>query len=109
MIPNNSVSLKKSFAIFNNFSLNCICAAGGTMNLIRGLIHSCNSFNSNLQVTAVYLTLHKAITICLYIPLDVSVTHQELDNLVNKVASYFILMEDFNGHNLLLSRSNHDT
>lgn len=51
-------------------------------------------------MVAVRLTLHKVVTLCsVYIPPDVTVTLQDLDNLMTQLPPPYMLLGDFNAHN----------
>jgi hypothetical protein len=51
---------------------------------------------------AVRVTLHKTITICsIYLPPNVSVKHEDLNNLIKQLPEPFILLGDLNGHSPL--------
>ena len=78
-------------------------STGGTTILVRqGIIHSHISLNTNLQATAVRLTLHKTFTICsLYISPSSHVTNSELNNLYEQLPHPCLLLGDFNGHHSL--------
>ena len=57
---------------------------------------------TELQATAVSVTLDREITICsVYIPPSFSLNSQHLDNLLQQLLSPYILLGDFNGHNIL--------
>ena len=57
--------------------------------------------HTNLQAVAVSITLHRVITLCsIYIPPS-SRFPKDLDDLVSQLPSLFILLGDFNGHNIL--------
>ena len=56
----------------------------------------------NLQAVAVSITLHRAITLCsIYIPPISRLSAKDLDDLVPQLPSPFILLGDFNGHNII--------
>ena len=58
--------------------------------------------NTTLQAVAVRVTLHKTITICsLYIRPRSSINQRELDDLVRQLPGPFVLLGDFNAHNVL--------
>ena len=62
------------------------------------------------QATAVSVTLDREITICsVYIPLSFALNYQHLDNLLQHFSSLFILLGDFNGHNILWGGQNNDS
>jgi hypothetical protein len=78
-------------------------AKGGSSICIRNnILHSEIKLATNLQATAVCISLHKTITLCsIYIPPQYKLELQELSNLLNQLPSPYIIMGDFNGHNPL--------
>ena len=57
---------------------------------------------TNLQAVAVSVTLDKEITICsVYIPPNFQLETEHLDTLLKQLPSPYILVGDFNGHNIL--------
>ena len=64
---------------------------------------------TELQATAVSVTLDKEITICsVYIPPSFSLNSQHLDSLL-QLPSPYIILGDFNGHNILWGGKNNDS
>ena len=58
---------------------------------------------TSLQAGSVSVTLDKEITICsVYIPPNFHSETEHLDNLLKQLPSPYILVDDFNGHNILL-------
>ena len=58
--------------------------------------------NTNLQAVAVSITLHRVITLCsIYIPPSSRLSTKDLDDLIPQLPSPFILLGEFNGHNIL--------
>ena len=56
------------------------------------------------------VTLDREITICsVYIPPSFSLNSQHLDNLLQQLPSPYILLGDFNGHNILWGGQNNDS
>ena len=57
---------------------------------------------TNLQAVAVSVTLDREITICsVYIPPNFHLETEHLDTLLKQLPSPYILVGDFNGHNIL--------
>ena len=55
---------------------------------------------TNLQAVAVEMTLHRPITICsLYLPPNMSISVQDLENLTQQLPEPYLLVGDFNSHN----------
>ncbi len=93
----------KSHAIYSKCSDNAERASGGVSILVNASTpHSLVNLSTNLQAVAVSVTMHKTITLCsVYIPPSAVLLKSELDDLVSQLPSPFILLGDFNGHNIL--------
>ena len=60
------------------------------------------NLNTELQAIAVSVTLDSEITICsVYIPPSYSLKIDHLDSLLKQLPSPYLLLGDFNGHNIL--------
>ena len=77
--------------------------SGGVSILIRKDIPQNNiNINTQLQAIAVSVTLYKTVTICLlYIPPHDPINENELNNLIEQLPKPFIMMGDFNSHNII--------
>ena len=93
----------RNYTAFHSFSANNERAAGGVSIFINNNApHSHIPLNTNLQAVAVSITLHRVITLCsIYIPPSSRLSPKDLDDLVPQLRSPFILLGDFNGHNIL--------
>ena len=92
----------RNYTAFHNFSTNNERAAGGVSIFVNNAPHSHIPLDTNLQAVAVSLTLHRVITLCsIYIPPSSRLSPKDLDDLVPQLPSPFILLGDFNGHNIL--------
>ena len=78
-------------------------ASGGVSILIRkNLPQSKINISTPLQAVAISATLHKTTTICsIYIPPQDPINKEQLNNLINQLPKPYILMGDFNSHNIL--------
>ena len=78
-------------------------ALGGTSILINNKIpQSRIQLDTNLQAAVASATLHHTITICsIYIPLHNQIIDTELDQLLQQLPRPFILIGDFNSHNII--------
>ena len=78
-------------------------ASGGTSILIRNDIpQSKINLDTKLQTIAIKATLHRTINICsLYIPPHDPINEKELNKLIQQLPRPFILMGDFNSHNII--------
>ena len=78
-------------------------ASGGVSILIRKNIpQSKINISTPLQVVAISATLHKTTAICsIYIPPQDPINEEQLNNLINQLPKPYILMGDFNNHNIL--------
>ena len=57
---------------------------------------------TNLQAIAVSVTLHRTISICsIYIPPGAKIEQKDLDEIVNQLPTSYLLLGDFNGHNVI--------
>ena len=71
-----------------------------TLDVYRG--RKTTKQQTNLQAVAVSITLHRVITLCsIYIPPSSRLSAKDLDDLVPQLPSPFILLGDFDGHNIL--------
>ena len=93
----------KHYSLYNCYDPNEDRAKGGSSICIRNnIMHSEIKLATNLQATAVRISLHKTITLCsIYIPPQYKLELQELNNLITQLPSPYIIMGDFNGHNPL--------
>ena len=93
----------RNYTAFHTFSANNKRAAGGVSIFINNNApHSHIPLNTNIQAVAVSITLHRVITLCsIYIPPSSKLSPKDLDDLVFQLPSPFILLGDFNGHNIL--------
>ena len=93
----------KTFEQYNYVNDTGQRASGGVLILIRKDIpQNKMNINTHLQATTVSASLHETITICsLYtLPLD-PINENELNNLIEQLPKPFILMGDFNSHNII--------
>ena len=93
----------RNYTAFHTFSANNGRAAGGVSIFINNNApHSHIPLNTNSQAVAVSTTLHRVITLCsIYIPPSSRLSPKDLDDLIPQLPSPFILLGDFNGHNIL--------
>ena len=72
--------------------------------------HETRDLQTELQATAVSVTLDKVITICsVYIPPSFSLDSQHLYSFLQQLPSLYIIYGDFNGHNILWGNTNYDS
>ena len=92
-----------NFASYNYIDNNTNRASGGTSILINNKIPQCRILlNTNLQAVDASATLHRTITICsIYTPPCDQIIDTELDQLLQQLPRPFILMGDFNSHNII--------
>ena len=93
----------RNYTAFHTFSANNERTAGGVSIFINNNApHSHVPLNTNLQAVAVSITLHRVITLCsIFIPPSSRLSPKDLDDLIPQLPSPFILLGDFNGHNIL--------
>ena len=99
---NDNITLKH-YSLYNCYDPSDDRAKGGSSICVRNnILHSEIKLNTNLQATAVRVSLHKTVTLCsIYIPPQHNLELRELNNLINQLPSPYIIMGDFNGHNPL--------
>ena len=96
--PDDNISLK-GFNIYNYHHTECMRPSGGASVFLK---QRKIDLQTELQATAVSVTLDKEITICSrYIPPSFSLNSQHLDSLLLQLPSLYIILGDFNGHNIL--------
>ena len=93
----------RNYTAFHTVFANNERAAGGVSIFVNNNApHSHIPSHTNLQTVAVSITLHRVITLCsIYIPPSSRLSAKDLDDLVPQLPSPFILLGDFNGHNIL--------
>ena len=108
--PDDNISLR-GFNIYNYIHTDCLRPSGGASMFVKSSFPQRKiDLQTELQATAVSVTLDREITICsVYIPPSFSLNSQHLDNLLQKLPSPYILLGDFNGHNILWGGQNNDS
>ena len=100
----------KSFNTYNHIHSDCLRASGGSSILVHS---SCPqreiNLKTDLQAVAVSVTLEKEITLCsIYIPPSFALRPNHLNSLLQQLPSPFMLLGDFNGHNVLWGSKDND-
>ena len=108
--PDDNISLK-GFNIYNYVHTDCLRPSGGASIFVKSSFPQRKiDLQTNLQATAISVTLDREITICsVYIPPSFSLNSQQLDNLLQQLPSPYIILGDFNGHNILWGGQNNDS
>ena len=108
--PDDNISLK-GFNIYNYVHTDCLRPSGGAAIFVKSSFPQRKiDLQTELQATAVSVTLDREITICsVYIPPSFSLNSQHLDNLLQQLPTPYILLGDFNGHNILWGGQNNDS
>ena len=108
--PDDNISLR-GFNIYNYVHTDCLRPSGGASIFVKSSFPQRKiDLQTELQATAVSVTLDREITICfVYIPPSFSLNSQHLDNLLQQLPSPYILLGDFNGHNILWGGPNNDS
>ena len=108
--PDDNVSLK-GFNVHNYVHTDCLRPSGGASIIVKSSFPQRKiDLQTELQATAISVTLDREITICsVYIPPSFSLNSQHLDNLLQQFPSPYILLGDFNGHNILWGGQNNDS
>ena len=105
--PEDDINFK-SFNMYNYIYTDGHKPSGGRSILIHS---SCPqreiTLSTDLQAVAVSVTLNKEIAICsLYIPPNFTLHYQQLDSLLQQLPSPYLLVDNFNGHNILWDVNN---
>ena len=108
--PDDNISLR-GFNVYNYVHTDCLRPSGGASIFVKSSFPQRKiDLQTELQATAVSVTLDREITICsVYIPPSFSLNSQHLDNLLQQLPSPYILLGDFNGHNILWGGQNNDS
>ena len=108
--PDDNISLK-GFNVYDCVHTNCLRPSGGASIFVKSSFPQRKiDLKTELQATAISVTLDRQITICsVYIPPSFSLNSQHLDNLLQQLPSPYILLGDFNGHNILWGGQNNDS
>lgn len=71
--------------------------------LVQDTCHSEEiTINTNLEVVTSKTYLPKELTICcVYLPLDLQLSENELENIKQQLTEPFLICGDFNAHNVL--------
>lgn len=77
--------------------------SGGSSILVKSCLPQREiPIQTELQAVAISVTLDKEITICsIYIPPSFSLKNEQLESLISQLPSPYLLVGDFNGHNIL--------
>ena len=108
--PDDNISLK-GFNVYNYVHTDCLRPSGGASISVKSCFPQRKiDLQTELQATSISVTLDREITICsVYIPPSFSLNSQHLDNLLQQLPSPYILLGDFNGHNILWGGQNNDS
>lgn len=110
--PNQDIKMKNYYSITKNRLANTI-ASGGVAIMIKENIHATEiNLNTNLEAVAITTNVPEInkITICnLYLPPNQTILQQEIEHLIKQLPSPFLLLGDFNSHNILWGSKNTDS
>ena len=100
----------KGFKTYNHIHSDCLRASRGSSIFVHS---SCPQrgikLKTDLQAVAVSVTLEKEITLCsIYIPPSFAIRPTHLNSLLQQLPSPFMLLGDFNGHNVLWGSKDND-
>ena len=100
----------KNFKTNHHIHSDCLRASGGSSVLVNlSLPQREIKLKADLQAVAVSVTLEKEITICsVYIPPSFSLRSEHLNSLLQQLPSPYMLLGDFNGHNVLWGSNDDD-
>ena len=100
----------KGFNVYNHIHSDCLRASGGSSLLVHSSLPQREiKLKTDLQAVAVSITLEKEITFCsIYIPASYSLRSEQLTSLLQQIPSPYMLVGDFNGHNVLWGSNDND-
>ena len=100
----------KNFKTYNHIHSDCLRASGGSSILVNSSLPQREiKLKTNLQAVAVSITLEREITLCsLYIPPSFSLRSEHLNSLLQQLPTPYMLLDDFNGHNVLWGGNDND-
>ena len=107
--PNDTFTFK-GFNVYNHIHSDCLRASGGSSLLVHSSLPQRQiNLKTHLQAVAVSITLDKEITFCsIYIPPSYSLRSEQLTSLLQQLPSPYMLVGDFNGHNVLWGSNGND-
>ena len=107
--PNDTFTLK-CFNVNNHIHLDCLRASGGSSLLVHSTLPQRQiKLKTDVQAVAVSVTLEKEITFCsVYIPPSYLLKSEQLTSLLQQLPSPYMLVGDFNGHNVLWGCNDND-
>ena len=107
--PNDTFTFK-GFNVYNHIHSDCLRASGGSSLLVHSSLPQRQiKLKTDLQAVAVSITLDKEITFCsIYIPPSYSLRSEHLISLLQQLPSPYMLVGDFNGHNVLWGSNDND-
>ena len=107
--PNDTFTFK-GFNVYNHIHSDCLRASGGSSLLVHSSLPQRQiKLKTDLQAVAVSITLDKEITFCsIYIPPSYSLRSEQLTSLLQQLPSPYMLVGDFNGHNVLWGSNDND-
>lgn len=98
---NNKVGSLKNYTTYFKNITNAGRASGGVEIYVNSNYHSEEIIiNTNLEVVAVNISINNSLTICnIHLPNSHDFEPADIQNIVNKLPSSYILLGDFNSHN----------
>ena len=107
--PNDTFTFK-GFNVYNHIHSDCLRASGGSSLLVHSSLPQRQiKLKTDLQAVAVSITLDKEITFCsIYIPPSYFLRSEQLTSLLQQLPSPYMLVGDFNGHNVLWGSNDND-
>lgn len=100
--PHQQIYLR-NYTIINRPYISETRAKGGVLLAVDSSIYTEKiQLNTNLQAAATRLFLTSAISVCsIYLPPNKKIDKAELSDLISSLPSPFILLGDFNAHNII--------
>ena len=101
----------KGFNVYNHIHSDCLRASGGSSLLVHASLPQHQiKLKTDLQAEAVSVSFEKEITLCsIYIPPSYSLKSEQLTSLLQQLPSPYMLVGDFNGHNVLWGSNDNDS
>ena len=108
--PDDNILLK-GFNMYNYIHTDCLRPSGGASIFVKSSFPQRNiDLQTHLQATAISVTLDREMTKkSVHIPPSFSLNSQHCANLLQQLPSPYIILGDFNGHNILWGGQNNES
>ena len=101
LLSDNDTITLKDYTLYNTICNDNARASGGSTIAVANCVPQRQiELKTNLQAVAVEVTLHRPLSICsLYLPPNLTLSVDDLDNIANQLPQPYLLLGDFNAHN----------